>query len=176
MHNSITHNGITHNSITLIGMAYAGKSTIGCELAKMLNKQYIDTDALIVQHYGMPLQNIINTYGANKFLQIEEEVISSIHIDNAVVATGGSVIYSIASLEKFKKCSHIYNISIPYDVFVSRMNNTGLNRGIILPDGITTYLELYNSRNLLYSRYITINGNQPIIDVVNDIIIQYYYT
>lgn len=50
-------------NITLIGMAGAGKSTIGKALAKRLNYTFIDVDSLITQKIGMPLQALIDKQG-----------------------------------------------------------------------------------------------------------------
>ena len=47
-----------NNSISLIGMAGAGKSSVGIELAKQLNLHFIDSDALIEAKLNQTLQNI----------------------------------------------------------------------------------------------------------------------
>ena len=49
-------------SISLIGMAGAGKSSIGEELAKSLNLKFVDSDLVIEQKYGKSLQ------GYNRFM------------------------------------------------------------------------------------------------------------
>ena len=46
------------NSISLIGMAGAGKSSVGKELSKMLGFTFIDSDDLIEAKYGKNLQKI----------------------------------------------------------------------------------------------------------------------
>ena len=40
------------NSISLIGMAGAGKSSVGKELARTLGFSFIDSDALIEKQHG----------------------------------------------------------------------------------------------------------------------------
>jgi len=71
-------------NIVLIGMPGAGKSTIGVLLAKAMKMPFIDTDLLIQQKY-------------NKKTALE------LNVENHVIATGGSMIYSNLALEHLKK-------------------------------------------------------------------------
>ena len=48
------------DNVTLIGMPGAGKSTVGVVLAKILGKDFIDTDLLIQAEHGRTLQKIID--------------------------------------------------------------------------------------------------------------------
>ena len=67
-----------NNSISLIGMAGAGKSSVGIELAKQLNLQFVDSDALIEAKFNQTLQSILDDSGYLKLRDIEE--LSLIHI------------------------------------------------------------------------------------------------
>ena len=58
------------NSISLIGMAGAGKSTVGIELARILNFKLIDSDTLIEEQYGKSLQKILDEEGYIKLREI----------------------------------------------------------------------------------------------------------
>ena len=81
-------------NIVLIGMCGAGKSTVGVLLAKALNRDFLDTDVYIQALEGRGLQQIIDESGLEAFCQLEESHVLNINVDNAVIATGGSVIYS----------------------------------------------------------------------------------
>ena len=52
-----------NNSISLIGMAGAGKSSVGLELAKQLNLQFVDSDTLIEAQFNQTLQSILDDSG-----------------------------------------------------------------------------------------------------------------
>ena len=52
-----------NNSISLIGMAGAGKSSVGLEVAKQLNLNFIDSDLLIEQKFSKTLQSILDDVG-----------------------------------------------------------------------------------------------------------------
>ena len=60
------------NSISLIGMAGAGKSSVGKELAKSLDFRLIDSDVLIEDQYGKSLQNILDDEGHIKLRDPQE--------------------------------------------------------------------------------------------------------
>ena len=49
-----------NNSISLIGMAGAGKSSIGKKLAKHLKFNLVDSDLLIEKKYGKSLLDILS--------------------------------------------------------------------------------------------------------------------
>lgn len=90
-------------NIVLIGMPGAGKSTIGVLLAKAMKMPFIDTDLLIQQKYNKYLQEIIDEVGVKEFLSIEEKTALELNVENHVIATGGSMIYSNLALEHLKK-------------------------------------------------------------------------
>ena len=87
-------------NVVLIGMPGCGKSTCGVLAAKALCKDFVDTDLVIQQKEKMPLQAIINEKGNDCFAAAEESAVCSLAVRNAVVATGGSVVYSQKAMER----------------------------------------------------------------------------
>ena len=63
------------NSITLIGMAGAGKTSVGKVLSSRLDKRFIDSDHEIESELSMTLQDILFKKGKDKFLEIEKQSI-----------------------------------------------------------------------------------------------------
>ena len=61
-----------NSNIVLIGMPGSGKSTCGVVSAKMLLKNFYDTDLLIQNLEGRSLQEIINTDGVEYFAKAEQ--------------------------------------------------------------------------------------------------------
>ena len=80
-------------NIVLIGMPGAGKSTVGVVLAKKIAMKFLDSDLVIQEKTGKKLCEIIDEKGLDGFVQVEEEVNAEIEVTNAVIATGGSVVY-----------------------------------------------------------------------------------
>ena len=138
-------------NIVLIGMAGAGKSTLGVLLAKALGMDYLDTDILIQQHAGMLLQEIIESDGMEAFLKMEEQVICGLNADNYVIATGGSAVYSHAAMQALKAAGRIIYLRVPFKEIKKRIKNIK-TRGIVLKAG-NTLKEEYKEREALYRKY-----------------------
>jgi len=138
-------------NIVLIGMSGAGKSTLGVLLAKALGMDYVDTDIVIQQNEGMLLQDIIDNYGIEKFMKIEERVISDLKLNNCIIATGGSVIYSEKAMNVLKQSGKIFYLHVPYEEIEKRLINI-TTRGVVIKKG-NSLKDVYDERVPLYIKY-----------------------
>ena len=142
----------THfQNIALIGMAGAGKSTVGLLLADSLSYRFIDTDDLIEVSAGMSLQRVLDNYGRQRFQVMEERVLLSIDTDHCVIATGGSAVYCRVGMEHLQAIALVVWLDVPLPELEVRVNNLH-SRGLINPDG-TSFARLYQQRFDLYRRY-----------------------
>src|SRR5690606_24715443 len=89
--------------IILVGMPGAGKSTLGLLLAKEMTRDFVDTDVHIQVRANQSLQSIVDNSGYLTLRQLEEEALLDLDLDNHVIATGGSVVYSEAGMAHLKK-------------------------------------------------------------------------
>jgi shikimate kinase len=160
-------------NITLIGMAGAGKSTIGKALAKRLGYTFIDVDRLITGNTGMPLQTLIDKQGDLALIRFEEEAVLSLRQANTcVISPGGSVVYSEKAMTHLQKISKIVFLDAPFKSIVKRLPNAQ-NRGIV---GFRnrSLKELFDERISLYQKYanfsIKLDGKENIQEVVEKII------
>ena len=92
-------------SISLIGIAGAGKSSIGKKLANYLKFDLIDSDQLIEANQNKSLQEILVENGIKEFKKIEEAAILSVEFNQTVLATGGSAIFSKKAMNYIKSNS-----------------------------------------------------------------------
>ncbi len=123
-------------NIVLIGMPSAGKSTIGVLLAKELGYSFLDTDLCLQSYRGKRLFEIIENDGKDVFLQLEEEVILRLDVEETVIATGGSAVYSKKAMEHLKKNSLFIYLQVNTEELVKRLGNMK-NRGIAMEAGQT---------------------------------------
>ena len=138
-------------NIVLIGMPAAGKSTIGVLLAKRLGLDFVDTDVLIQVRTGMRLQTIIDEQGSDAFRVIEEQTILDLKVDNTVIATGGSAIYSEPAMLALGKSGHRVYLDVPLARLSQRLKDMD-SRGLVIAPG-ETLASLYLGRLPLYRHY-----------------------
>ena len=139
------------SNIILIGMPGAGKSTVGVLLAEALGMGFIDTDSVIEVQEGRGLQDIINADGIDTFLKIEEKVVVSMDYKNAVIATGGSVVYSKAAMNRLKKDGTVVYLEVVLDEIIDRVDNI-TTRGIVLGEN-QSLNDIHTARVPLYNKY-----------------------
>ncbi|HWR03557.1 MAG TPA: shikimate kinase, partial [Humidesulfovibrio sp.] len=73
-------------SVSLIGMAGAGKSTLGRLLAEKIGWAHLDTDRLIESFYGLPLQDVVDGLGLAKFLEAENRLVATLSVRRTVIS------------------------------------------------------------------------------------------
>lgn len=138
-------------NVVLIGMPGVGKSTIGVVLAKNLGISFVDSDLVIQEQEGRKLHELIEEYGLDGFLEIEGRVIASLSPKKAVIATGGSAIYSESAMEYLNSIATICYLKLSYESIRDRLGDLA-ERGVVLRDG-ETLKELYDERVPLYEKY-----------------------
>ena len=150
-------------NIILVGMPGCGKSTVGVVLAKVLGKRFCDTDIVIQEREGRRLQEIINEDGNDAFLKCEEEAICSVNVENTVIATGGSAVYSDKAMMHLKKSGVVVYLNVSAKEIERRLANFAA-RGVAIKDGMSV-LDLYNERKPLYEKYADITVWAEGIDI-----------
>ena len=79
--------------IALIGFMATGKSTIGPLLARELEYDYLDTDAMVEADMGMSITDIFAQLGEDAFRDAEHEALKkALTMGNIVLSTGGGII------------------------------------------------------------------------------------
>lgn len=147
-------------NIVLIGMPGVGKSTVGVVLAKLMNKQFIDTDLLIQAACGATLDAVIAAEGPERFIKIEDAVLRKVDAHNAVIATGGSAVYSEEGMRHLSQNATVVYLSVGLEELRERLGDLR-GRGVIArntpSDKNAPALDaLFDERRGLYERYANI--------------------
>ncbi len=160
------------SNLVLIGMPGSGKSTIGIILAKRTSHDFIDTDVLIQHVEHRSLQNILDQEGYLRLREIEARVLQEINVENHVISTGGSAVYSAAAMQHLRKNGTCIYLDVSVDTLRKRITDYE-TRGIAKrPD--QSFADLFGERTSLYRQYadITINGNTMTQDQICDAILK----
>lgn len=155
-----------NENIVLTGMPGSGKSTIGKELSGSLKKEYIDTDALIVEREKREISDIFATNGEAYFRNVEKEVIKEVSLrKNVIISTGGGCILNPENIKNLKANGRIFFLDRKPEDLVPTDDRPLANEK-------SKIMKLYEERLPIYQRtadYI-INGEVGISQTVQDII------
>ena len=83
----------------LLGFMGSGKTTI----ARKLNPDFVDMDALLEDRLGMPIARFFEEKGEAAFRQVESEILADVLKTDQVVSTGGGVVISSRNRDLLKK-------------------------------------------------------------------------
>ena len=159
------------DNIILIGMPGSGKSTVGVVLAKALGLRFLDVDLLIQEREGALLQQLIDSQGVERFLDLERDAILSLGRQDAcrgtVVAPGGSCVCREESIAHMRQLGTVVYLKLSLEDVTKRIRNLS-SRGIALSPG-QTLADVYQYRAPLYERcaHITVPaGGQSLAETV----------
>lgn len=80
-------------NIYLIGYRGSGKTALGKELSKKLNRPFTDLDTFIEEQAGMKIPEIFSRFGEAYFRELEENALRAVSKEKfTVVSTGGGIV------------------------------------------------------------------------------------
>jgi len=134
-------------AIVLIGPPAAGKSKVGRKLAKLLEKPFVDTDAIVVRDHG-PITEIFAQHGEPHFRELERAAVVEALAQDAIVSFGGGAVLDEATQRDLE--SHVVVLLDVDAAFVEdRIKQDG--KRPLAPD-IESWKRLVEARRPIYNR------------------------
>lgn len=151
--------------IIIIGMAAAGKTKMGAEIARILDWTHVDSDHIMEAAYGARLQAVTDQMSKDEFLDLECVAISNMRLKRAVLSTGGSVVYRRPAVDHLKSMGPVLYIDVPLPIILERIARKP-DRGLAIAPG-QTIEDLFNERRFLYREAadVTVQGGNESVQV-----------
>ncbi|BDG09551.1 shikimate kinase [Anaeromyxobacter paludicola] len=111
-------------TLALAGMMGAGKSTVGRELARLLGRRFVCTDAVIEARAGKPIARIFAEDGEPAFRALERQVVASL-AGPLVVDLGGGAFCAQASAEHLLRRGRVVFLDVSAAEAARRIGATG---------------------------------------------------
>ena len=143
-----------HPIVALIGLRGAGKSTVGRDLARRLERPFAELDGLIEDQVGLGLAEIFAIHGENYYRRLEREVLTQFVLADtpAVLATGGSLVTDRTTFELLKKSAVTIWLRTGPEFHLERVSAQGDRRPMAgRADPLADLRSLLREREPLYS-------------------------
>jgi shikimate kinase len=161
-------------NVFLIGPMGAGKSSVGRQLAAVLQLQFYDSDTEIEKRTGVDIPYIFEKEGEAGFREREREVIDALtQLPDIVLATGGGAVLLTENRERLAQRGCVVYLQTSIDQQLKRTRHD-LNRPLLnTPDRSTRLQTLLEQRAPLYEglAHIIVNTDGRHVRVVTDEIV-----
>jgi len=129
----------------------AGKSTIGKQLAKVLNKTFVDSDREIESQTGVAIPLIFELEGEEGFRRREREMIDKLTLQaNTVLATGGGAVMNEDNRKALRERGYVVYLHATVEQLLER-TRMDRNRPLLQTEDPRAKLEeLLSIRDPLY--------------------------
>ncbi|MGH9334429.1 MAG: shikimate kinase [Vicinamibacteria bacterium] len=165
-----------HPIVALIGLRGAGKSTVGRELARRLNRRFAELDALIEENAGLGIAEIFALHGESFYRRLEQEALARFVSDHttAVLATGGGIVTDRATYDLLKRSAVTVWLRARPELHLQRVSAQGDRRPMAeRADPLADLKTLLRDRERLYAEAdITIDTSDLLPERVAETLIR----
>lgn len=135
-------------NIVLIGMSWAGKSTLGKVIAEKMGKNFIDFDDYLEEKHQKTVSSLLEELWDEKFITMERLDYQDMILDNTVFAPSGSLALQTDIMENINKNAII--IYLDTDVSVINRRKQDMQVGRIVWYNGHNLDEIYAKRKSIY--------------------------
>jgi shikimate kinase len=150
-------------NIYLVGLMGAGKTTIGRQLAKRLNRRFLDSDHEIEARTGVRIPIVFEIEGEAGFRKRESQVLNELSQEpDLVVATGGGIVLAEENRRLMRESGVVVYLSASPTLLYERTRHDRNRPLLQVDDPLAKLEELFRQRDPLYREVadIVIDGQE----------------
>jgi len=163
-----------NKNIIFVGLMGSGKTTVGKQISKSLERDFLDTDQVIEIKTGVNISTIFELEGEEGFRLREYHLLRDlINSKKKVIATGGGIVLSEENRKLLKQLGTVVYLRSNIQDLVSRLNDDKTRPLIQNVNLAEKFNELFRDRDPLYmsvANYIIETKNKKIRDIKNEIL------
>lgn len=145
------------SNIFLVGPMGAGKSAVGRQLARMLQLEFHDSDAVIEQRTGVDIAFIFEKEGEAGFRRRESEVIRALTaLEGIVLATGGGAVLDAENRAMLASRGRVVYLDASVEQQLERTRLSSHRPLLETPDPAGRLAALMRERGPLYRALATV--------------------
>lgn len=113
------------DNIVLIGFMGSGKTSVGTKLARVLDYQFLDTDAYIEEEYGDTISKIFANEGEVKFRSLETKTLRKLkqNLHGYVISTGGGIPLREENVTLLHELGYVVYLKTSKEVIYERLKD-----------------------------------------------------
>jgi shikimate kinase len=163
-----------NKNIILLGLMGSGKTTIGKQISKSLERRFLDTDYAIEEKTGVDISTIFELEGEEGFRSREHNLLKDLKdSQKLVIATGGGIVLRNENRDLLKKMGCVVYLRANIKDLVTRLKDDK-TRPLIQNVNLSQKINyLFKERDPLYievADYIIETKNKKINDIKNEIL------
>jgi shikimate kinase len=156
-----------NRSWILIGMMGAGKSSVGRALAELTERTFVDTDLILQQRLGRPINQIFQIYGEQAFRDHETSVIRALEPSPSVLSTGGGIVLREENWTEFRRLGLTIFLDAKIETLIRRLTVSKKKRPLLQVENWELQTENILASRLEMYRRADLTVNVDDIDLTN---------
>lgn len=139
-------------SVALVGFTGVGKTSVGTELARLLNRSFVDTDTMVEQRSGKSIPELFEE-GEHVFRKLEREAVASaLAMPSCVIALGGGAFSQPGAAELLLARALVVHLYTPWAVISQCLAELAQDRPLVRGRAVWQVQDLFLARAASYRR------------------------
>jgi shikimate kinase len=139
-------------SVALVGFMGVGKTAVGRDLARLLDRPFVDTDSMVEAGAGRSIPQLFAA-GEAVFRRLERDAVEeALALPPCVIALGGGAFSQPGSAELLREKALVVHLYTPWSVILRLLDELALDRPLVRGRAPWQVQDLFLARSASYRR------------------------